>query len=461
MTAEARWRLLLAAYALVQMVLRVLIGPSLELDEAEAFLHGQRLAWGYGPQPPLYFWLQWGFLQVLGPTILALAALKAVLLGATLVLTFELMRRAVPTAPAGVAALSLSLLPQVLWESQRALTNSVLALALAVAAALLFLIVLERGRRRDGLLWGVVVGLAVLGKANAAVWAGGLLLAAALGPSWRGRLRPGPLAAAGLGAGAVLAGPVAWMLLNPDLATASAGKFGLAPSGLAARVEGLGSLLLATLSFLALAILVIGGTLLLGRSPGGRVAVVPPLRLLARAVALSLLLVAAGVLLSGATAVKDRWLLPFAWPLAPVAVAAVWPALTGRARTWLLGVTGGLWLLAAALLPYASLVDPGYRGADWSGLARALREEGAPGLPVETTSTFAAGNLLFHRFGLGSRHLARPGDLSGEAVLLLVPAGSSLRDEPGVTARTRRVREVEVRRSDRPVPFAILLLGPA
>ena len=38
-------------------LLRIAFGTSLELDEAEARYFAQTLELGYGPQPPLYFWL--------------------------------------------------------------------------------------------------------------------------------------------------------------------------------------------------------------------------------------------------------------------------------------------------------------------------------------------------------------------------------------------------------------------
>jgi hypothetical protein len=65
-TVEGRLVLAVLLYFGVQLVLRLLIGPSLELDEAEAFYHARGLAWGYGAQPPLYFWLQWGLFQIVG-----------------------------------------------------------------------------------------------------------------------------------------------------------------------------------------------------------------------------------------------------------------------------------------------------------------------------------------------------------------------------------------------------------
>ncbi len=45
-------------YFLCHIGLRLLAGGALGLDEAEILLDARYLAWGYGPQFPLYAWLQ-------------------------------------------------------------------------------------------------------------------------------------------------------------------------------------------------------------------------------------------------------------------------------------------------------------------------------------------------------------------------------------------------------------------
>ena len=70
----------IAAYFGLQVVLRLTLGSSLELDEAEQMVLGQRLQAGYTGQPPLYTWLQIGFFAIFGQGVLALALLKNLLL---------------------------------------------------------------------------------------------------------------------------------------------------------------------------------------------------------------------------------------------------------------------------------------------------------------------------------------------------------------------------------------------
>jgi len=416
---EARFVLAVLAYVCLQVLVRLWTGPSLELDEAEAFYQSRHLAWGYGPQPPLYFWLQWGLFRIFGPELFALALLKALILAVTVLGLFGLLRGEAGAMPAAVAALSLSLLPQVVWEGQRALTHSMLVLLMAVVAAGLFVRALGTGRWRDHLLLGAALGLGMLSKFNFALWPLGLLSAAVLLPECRGRLRPLRLLAT-LGVTAVVVAPVGlWMVRNPDLSTGSVRKLEMAPGGLAARLVGTGDLLMAALSFLGLALLVMGG-FALNRRGGGTW---PPVaRLLATAGGMAMAVLWVGLLASGATEVAERWLLPMAWVIAPAGILWLWPGLDARGRRALVGTVAGLWLVVVPLLPYASLIDPGYRSADFGPLIERLRARGAGERPLEVESQWVAGNLAFHAPDLAPR-LWRPDDvLAPGSVLVLQEA---------------------------------------
>jgi len=135
----------------------VTVAGGVEKDEAEQLLWTQTLAWGYGPQPPLYSWLQWALFQLTGPTVVGLALLKNALLFATYAFTWAAARRLLEPAPAALAAASLLLLPQVAWESQRDLTHTVLVTSAAAATLWLAIGLLQRpgawrcsGRRPAG-----------------------------------------------------------------------------------------------------------------------------------------------------------------------------------------------------------------------------------------------------------------------------------------------------------------------
>jgi hypothetical protein len=100
-----------------------------------------------------------------------------------------------------------------------------------------------------------------------------------------------------------------------------------------------------------------------------------------------------GLLLSGTTEVKDRWLLPVLWPIVPAAVLWLWPVLSARQRRGL-GIGAGLcWIVAMMALPYASLRDPGYRGADFAGLEAALAAVDPAPRAIVSSSVWVLGNL--------------------------------------------------------------------
>ncbi len=387
MLAQSRvWYAIFAAYFALQMGLRLLIGPALALDEAEAFFLARDLAAGYNAQPPLYFWLQWALFRTLGEGLLALALLKAVLLGGTVAVLFTLLRGAVPVAVAGVAALSFGLLPQVLWEGQRALTHSVLALFISVCLLTVVWRAVMRGRWADYLLVGAVGGLVVLAKYNAALWPLALLLAALALPDLRRRVRPARLAVAALVAGVVVAPHGLWLWENGAAGGAGFDKLAVAGGALMARLWGTGALLVAVLTFLALPLVVFVPVWWMR---GGARSVSPLAGFMVTASAMALLVLWAFVLFSGATAVKERWLLPLLWPVVPAAVLWLWPQLGVRGRQRLGGFIAALWLIVMALLPWASLRDPGYRAADFPALRDMLEAD----LPVASDSLWLLGNL--------------------------------------------------------------------
>jgi 4-amino-4-deoxy-L-arabinose transferase-like glycosyltransferase len=431
---------MVVAYAAVQLVLRLLIGSSLELDEAEAFYHARRLAWGYGPQPPLYFWLQWGLFQLVGEGLLALALLKALTLSATVLGLFALLRKEAGEPTAAVAALALSLLPQVVWEGQRALSHSMLALLMAVVTTGAAVRAFRRGGWGDHLLLGLALGLGLLSKFNFVVWPVGLLAAALLLPEWRAGLKPLRLAAAVLAA-ALVAAPVAvWMWQNPVLATGSVGKLGIEEgTGAAARIEASGQLLLSLLTFLALPMLVLGGLTVGRRVEGANLT--PIARLLAAGTGASVLLLWAGLLASGTTEMRERWLLPFAWGLVPAAVTWLRPRLPDGRRRILTAVTVGLWLLVVPLLPYASLVDPGWRGADFTALAEKLRGVMAGDHLLLVDSQWVAGNLALTAPDLAPQLLVRDEVPSDAVVLSEAPAPSEGTDDRSEVLSIARGRE--------------------
>lgn len=154
----------LVLWAVAGFVGRVLISRAVMWDQAEQLIWTQDLAWGYGPQPPLYTWLQWGVNQWLGPTALSLALVKFSLM----LLTFGFMalaaRQLMPAPTAWLAALGLWWLPGFEWQVLRDLTHTVLLTCLVTASWWLLLRQVRRPTPGGFALLGLAMGLGMLSK---------------------------------------------------------------------------------------------------------------------------------------------------------------------------------------------------------------------------------------------------------------------------------------------------------
>ena len=416
------WYGAIIGYFLAQMVSRLLIGPALDLDEAEALFFGRDLALGYGPQPPLYFWLQWLFLALFGQGIPALAALKALILGGAFVMIYRFLRAVLPPEGAGVAVLSLGLLPELVWEAQRTLTHTNLVFLISVLTfwALRRLMVRQRGQ--DYLIFGVVVGLGLLSKHNFAVLVLAILAVTALHPRWRGRLSWRGLVLSGAVAAALVFPYALWLVQNPGIGTASLSKLAMRTDAAQALFAGLTAMLVAALSLYGLAAVVLVPLILRHRAflrrPWPDDLAIPAATALG-----ALAIVAVMIVVSGATSLKSRWLMPLGWPLVPAIVGAVWLGAGMHLQAaWRRGLQWGLpgvWAVVLLALPYASLENPGYRAARFDRLVAALPAD----IPVVSADIWALGNLALLA---PTREIHRAGAaLPPGPVVILAPAGNA------------------------------------
>lgn len=393
---------LLAGYFLLQWLIRIIGGSGFELDESELLLFGQRLQAGYSSSPPLYTWLQIPLLRLFGDGPVALALLKNLLLFLSYSFCYFAGRSAgLGVERAGVAALSLLLLPQIGWESQRDLTNSVLVTTLS-AATLWALIALLNGRRdaTQYALIGLLFGLGMLAKYNFAL----LMLVAVISlATLQPRLVWRPAVMLTVLLSALTVTPfLLWFLDNAALAASDAQRLETADAGYWSGVgEGLFSLLVSYAAFCALFLL----ALLLSFKPwqvklfataeqGKPLA----LRFLQRMFWITPLILLLILLLAGGVLYRDRYLLPVLFYLPLLAF------LTLPERLFELGMRAyRRWLLAALLLiPLGMLLRAqllpmigkpmklSYPGQELAQIL--IQDGGAPGFVV-TNRSFIGGNL--------------------------------------------------------------------
>jgi 4-amino-4-deoxy-L-arabinose transferase-like glycosyltransferase len=344
---------LIGGYLLWQVVLRLLIGGGLELDEGEQLILGQRLQPGYGPQPPLYTWLQIGLLRFGDNPLLALSLLKNGLLFTLYAAVYLAARRLCPSPQsAALAALSLLLLPQIGWESQRDLTHSVLVTAVSALTLWLVLGMTARRAQWADYVWlGILLGLGVLSKLNYLLFFTALLLALASLDRCK-LLHPGLLLS--LVIGLLIASPyLLWVIDSLDAAGASLGKLEAGAGGLAARAAGVWALARALVSFVAPLLLVYW--LVFRAWPDWRHTARDPAhrdmwRLLVRTLWIGLGLLLLFMLFTGAERLKDRWLLPLLFYLPLLLFAPGLPAGPAkRSRHYLAVVLGAMLLIPVAL----------------------------------------------------------------------------------------------------------------
>ena len=403
------WAVLVWVVAWV--MLRLSLSEALKWDYGEQMLWSQQLAWGYGPQPPLYTWLQWGANALLGPSVLALALLKGVLMILTLLFWLLAARIVMPAAWAPFAALGTLLLPVSVWIGVRDVTHTLLVSCSVAAFWWALLRQLQRPTAGGFVALGVAVAAAVLSKYNAVLVIAAALLAAASLPAPRRALRaPGwlwtPLVAA-----ALLAPHAAWVWSNWGRATAETlekmQRGSASDSWLVGVLTGLGSLLpllVATLLPWALALTWAFGAGVWRRGFGAAAAHRPlPPSWLGPLLARYVMMVLAGLLamvLLGTTRFDGRWLHPL---LACVPVLGFgWlvretPGARARRRWW------GLLTALAVLMLVLPAVDAwrdARRGTperfNWplALMARELRDAGYDGRSLIVADHLTLGGSL-------------------------------------------------------------------
>lgn len=159
----------LLAFLLAHVVSRVVISSGMKWDESEQILWSQQLALGYGAQPPLYTWLQWAVVQVLGPSVLALALVKQAAIGLTYVLAWLAARQLLSARGAFWVAGGLLLLPPFGWNAVRDLTHTVLVTAMALGLCWSVLRLVQAPKPGNYALIGLFCGLGMMAKYSFAI----------------------------------------------------------------------------------------------------------------------------------------------------------------------------------------------------------------------------------------------------------------------------------------------------
>lgn len=252
-------------YMAAHFVLRMLMWPSLGVDDAEQALFTQHFQWSYRYRaPPLFTWLLIPIERLTGgPGILSITILRYVLLSVLALFVYLAARRLI--ADPRLAALALYSFAAVYvfgYYSHHDLTHTTAMSTMLAAAWYCLVRLVETPVPRWYAAFGFACGLGLISKWNFAILIGALLLAGLVLSDLRRRvlLRPGMLVA--LATMAVAAGPaaVSTVYWGPNNQDDLGAVLGLQASGgidfalhLQAVAEVLGSIAIYAQPFLVIA----------------------------------------------------------------------------------------------------------------------------------------------------------------------------------------------------------------
>lgn len=187
------------------------------VDEAQYWLWGQELAFGYFSKPPLIGWLIRASTELGGDTAFWIRAPGPILYAAASVALLYAARRVWPAAAADRAGIAFATLPGVAVLALFISTDA--ALLPCAALAILAALALRDGpSRRWAVVLGLAIGLGLMAKYAMAYVVAGAALAALLAPAARIGWRDAGIAAA---VAAAIVAPNVWWNLTNGLVTLS------------------------------------------------------------------------------------------------------------------------------------------------------------------------------------------------------------------------------------------------
>ena len=315
-------------YFAFQAILVTFVSNGAGLDDAEQLANIGYLDWGYGgSQPPLYTWITNIAASVLGTSMLTLQIVKFSMLASLFLSVFGAMRLlGFSRSVASASMLGLFLVPQIGWESQRALTHSIAGTAGCGWAFLAFAWHMRARHVGSAALLGITMTAAILGKFNASIFVI-MLIATGLSVSEYRKILLSKLSLVTIIAFGVSFAPTGlWMWAHKSSVIARSAKLQIGASGnlIEDRLYGVGSFIEAAFLFSILVIAIAAIIALIHskqRSTPSK-QFTPGEELMRRLLVIGMLIVLVGVVAAGVNNIKDRWLQPVLFLLP--AATAVW-----------------------------------------------------------------------------------------------------------------------------------------
>jgi hypothetical protein len=177
---SSRFLVVLVGYFLIQILIRVLQGGSVEMDESEQIFYTQHWRLGYENQPPLYTWVQAAMFALVGVGHLGLALVKNIFMFALYASVYQVARPLLGRLGSTVVSASLIMIITLGWEAQIDRTHSILVTAVAAASLWTYYALLRHPSRWRRALLGALFGLGMLSKYNFLLFVLGLVGASLL-----------------------------------------------------------------------------------------------------------------------------------------------------------------------------------------------------------------------------------------------------------------------------------------
>jgi 4-amino-4-deoxy-L-arabinose transferase-like glycosyltransferase len=245
--------LLIAAYLLTHLGVRLWIGPGLGVDDAEQALYAQHWLPTYRVRaPPLFTWALVALSPVTGVGMVAISLLRYLLLAMVLGFTYLTARRLIRDSRlAALATFSVTAIYVFGYYSHHDLTHTTTLAAFLAASWYVFVRLCERPTLGWYLSLGLCFGLGILGKWNFVVFAAALPIACLALPAYRGLVLNWRIVPAALLAAAIALPSALWALqIGPAPGDVVANVVGAHSGSLPwVLVKGTASLALATLVY--------------------------------------------------------------------------------------------------------------------------------------------------------------------------------------------------------------------
>ncbi|WP_432797107.1 ArnT family glycosyltransferase [Poriferisphaera sp. WC338] len=380
---------LLVFYFILACLFRLASSPTLEMDEAEQVIMTQLpFRWTYASQPPLYTWLQKLIFDLLSPSVFSLIALKLALLASTFLLAYSTVKRiSDSTLTATIAALSLFLIPQYLWESQRDLTHSVLVTTITALTVYLLIRIYQKQWPIDYLLLGLAFSAGLLSKYNYVFPLLAFLFAALSIPSFRRQLFNKKFFLTLIPFLIILGFQIYAIMQHQKEVAKGVSDFNIQTIGLPALGKGLLSLLTNSLAFLA-PLLIVAVICVIGSNPAddleeneaaydeeyeyeeeeeeeedsqlteSQIVTRTLKRFLAISIIYIILIAAILFAITGGTSLKDRWLQPLYYIIPLYLALLITPKLSNHRQNLFMTISGIAAVVVLILLPLQPILSP-------------------------------------------------------------------------------------------------------